>query len=135
MAKGVVCVIDTSVNVGLQPGQQLQQLSDGSVAIVVPVEGEGDLTPEADPLPAEPSLAERREAITNTQLQQQAGSRLARAGAARHRRRDSQAVRPSTLSAGRSKLRCRSRVLPSRCRSSTVYSVARIPWLAARGSI
>lgn len=60
-----------SWNVGLQPGQQLQQLSDGSVAIVMPIEGPDDSTPETDPLAPQPSIAERRQAIKNTQLQQQ----------------------------------------------------------------
>jgi hypothetical protein len=60
-----------SWNVDLQPGQELRQLGDGTVAVVEPVadaQDEGDIVTSGEDPPPVPDIGERRQALNDTDV-------------------------------------------------------------------
>jgi hypothetical protein len=58
---------ELSWHVGLQPGQTLRELANGSIAVVEPAP-DGTVSPNED-VPGEPTVAERHQAVADTGLQ------------------------------------------------------------------
>lgn len=72
--RGALASKEISWHVALEDGQQLRNLSDGSVAVVEPAEPGATPPATDDTVAGPPSLAQRRQAVTDTELQVQHAS-------------------------------------------------------------